>query len=372
MHEVAKNIRAKVLLVGPFPPPFGGISTTVRDLYRRLRAEEGFKVTVLNIGERRREPSSDYLSPRGGAHFVWLLLRHAVGGYVMHLETNGHNLKSWLTAFLCSVCGVVNGNRTIIAFGSGMLPDYIRGGNPLVRALVKMTGRCAGLIICRNEEMVSALQARGCPWHKIHVLPGFVGIKGRRTQSAPVEVMDFVEGHDPVLGAMVAMSPEYGIPLALQAVAVLREHYPNIGLILMGISQADGGTMEDVPAVRPHVLFAGELPPDVALGVMEKVTIFLRPTYCDGDSVSVREALALGVPVVASAVGTRPSSVKTFEVGNLDDLCRKVQQVLTEVASDHHSVRNVEENQGSGDALLGLYESLLGGSARSLKCLHGY
>ena len=372
MNEGSKSIRAKVLLVGPFPPPFGGISATVRDLYRRMLTEQGFEVTVLNIGERRSEPSPEYLSPRGGWHVVWILFRYAVAGYVTHLETNGHNLKSWLTAVLCSVGGLLNRKKTIIAFGSGMLPDYIGQANWLLRVLVRMTGRCAGLIICRNSEMVNALQARGCPRHKIKVLPGFVGIRGRSGQSVPAEVMEFSQRHDPVVGAMVAMSSEYGIPLALQAVAVLRERHPKIGLILIGIGQAEGETLEDFPAIKPNVLFAGGLPPDVALGVMAKVTIFLRPTYFDGDSVSVREALALGIPVVASATGTRPSSVTTFEVGNLQDLCRKVEQVLAEISSGRPRVLNNEANQGSGDRLLELYESFFWSTTRNLKCVQEY
>jgi hypothetical protein len=75
--------------------------------------------------------------------------------------------------------------------------------------------------------------------------------------------------------------------------------------------------------------------------------------------------------VVASATGTRPSAVTTFEVGNLEDVCRKVQHVLTEISSDHLRVFNQEENQGSGDRLLELYESLFGSTTRSLKCVQG-
>jgi len=38
--------------------------------------------------------------------------------------------------------------------------------------------------------------------------------------------------------------------------------------------------------------------------------VFVRPTIADGDSVSVREALALGRAVVATAVGHRPEGVR--------------------------------------------------------------
>src|SRR5207248_6524352 len=50
----------------------------------------------------------------------------------------------------------------------------------------------------------------------------------------------------------------------------------------------------------------GELRRSSALAVVEGSDVFVRPTRADGDSVSVREAVALGRTVVATSVGTRP------------------------------------------------------------------
>jgi len=44
--------------------------------------------------------------------------------------------------------------------------------------------------------------------------------------------------------------------------------------------------------------------------------VFVRPTLADGDAVSVREALALGRVVVASAVGERPAAARLFPAGD--------------------------------------------------------
>ena len=42
----------------------------------------------------------------------------------------------------------------------------------------------------------------------------------------------------------------------------------------------------------------------------------------------MREALALGVPVVASRVGTRPAGAILFEPGDLTDLLSKIDSAL--------------------------------------------
>ena len=61
---------------------------------------------------------------------------------------------------------------------------------------------------------------------------------------------------------------------------------------------------------------------------MKQLTVFVRPTYTDGDSISVREALALRVPVVASDAAYRPQGVLRFTAGNADDFVKKLLRVL--------------------------------------------
>jgi glycosyltransferase involved in cell wall biosynthesis len=76
------------------------------------------------------------------------------------------------------------------------------------------------------------------------------------------------------------------------------------------------------------MLLAGDLDHDLCLSVMARSAVFIRPTFRDGDSISVREAVALGLPVVASNVGTRPESVLLFEAGDRDGLVACVERAL--------------------------------------------
>jgi len=66
--------KLKLLLVGPYPPPYGGIAMTMFDLRRYLVGREVGDVIVLNIGEGRRVPSDDYMSAHGYWDFVRLIL----------------------------------------------------------------------------------------------------------------------------------------------------------------------------------------------------------------------------------------------------------------------------------------------------------
>jgi glycosyltransferase involved in cell wall biosynthesis len=61
---------------------------------------------------------------------------------------------------------------------------------------------------------------------------------------------------------------------------------------------------------------------------MSRSSVFVRPTFRDGDSISVREALALGLHVVASDVGVRPSGTIVFAAGNVDELVEALIKVF--------------------------------------------
>src|SRR5437879_13178902 len=83
----------KVLLVGDFPPPNGGVATHVEELLRAVR-DGGGKCEVLDIG--KGQLPADGVVPAGGpAAFSRQLATHAARGYRVHLHTSGANPKAW-------------------------------------------------------------------------------------------------------------------------------------------------------------------------------------------------------------------------------------------------------------------------------------
>lgn len=68
----------------------------------------------------------------------------------------------------------------------------------------------------------------------------------------------------------------------------------------------------------------------VFLPVLAEATVFIRPTATDGDANSIREALSLGVPVIASDVVSRPKGCRLHENRNIDDLEVVTRRALAE------------------------------------------
>jgi glycogen synthase len=279
-------------------------------------------------------------------------------GYLIHLETNGHNLKSWLSALICSAAGYLNGRKTIIAFGSGNLPAYLAQLNRWKKIVVKAALSLAGVVICRNQNMVEAIQkVRECQ-DRIEIVPGFMGLHTRKLIDVPQAVKSFCDAHAPLIGAMVTPEPEYGASLAIQAIQRLLQNYPKLGLILIGIGPESEKQLPEYASVRKHVLLTGAVDANIALGVMKHLGLFLRPTYFDGDSLSVREALAVGIPVVASNTGLRPKGVVLFEAGQIDDLEKQLNYALRHREELMGKQQNESETRGGVDLMLQIYRRL--------------
>jgi glycogen synthase len=304
----------KIALVGNWPPPYGGVSVHVAALAAVLGAR-GADVRVLDIGQGDHDARGVHPA-RGAVRYARALARVAVAGRLVHVHTNGANRKSWLVALAGSHARRPGGPRGVVTIHSGLAPAWLAADDRHARLAA---AACAGYghVIAVSAPIAEALVAAGVPRHRITVLPAFSpSIVG--TRIAPARLAAFRAAHAPLFAAAMAPGPTYGVDLLLPAFAAARAELPTAGLVLFG-----PGT--DAPAfAAPAVLGLGELAHHEALAAIEAADVFVRPTRADGDAVSVREALALGRAVVASAVGHRPDGCLLVPPGDANALADRL------------------------------------------------
>src|SRR5207237_8423081 len=190
----------------------------------------------------------------------------------------------------------------------------------------------------------------------VWIVSGYYGTTNHSAE-VPSRIQKFLSQHRPIIGAMATtLAPEYGVPVLLEGVHRLQERYPDSGLVLMGVGEKDRKELHIAKGM--NVWLPGALPNAVAMAVMSRLTVFVRPTLFDGDSRSVREALSLGVPVVASNTGYRPPGVKLFEKGSVPAMAAAIGEVL-EGNDGGSSCRNTAASADSVNQMLRLYAALL-------------
>src|SRR5688500_8016303 len=306
----------KVLLIGPLPPPHGGISVHVASLSKQLTAA-GVQNEVLDLSR-----VTNWFA------YAFKLIRYARRGWTPHFQANGHNWKSWMLALSSGICGRL-GQGSILTLHSGMAPAYLTTCSPWSRALATMVCRLHSRTICASPEIMHAVLSLGISPHRVEVVPARIETLLRADILDP-ELTSWMDHHAPLLSTTLFFRPEYGFETLVLAMKLLRKRYPSAGCVVLGSGEQRCAAEQ---LLREHglagsILLAGDVDHNTCLNVFAGSNVFVRPTFADGDSVSVREALSLGVPVVASSVGIRPAGTILFEAGDVDSLVAGIERAL--------------------------------------------
>lgn len=149
------------------------------------------------------------------------------------------------------------------------------------------------------------------PASKIAVIPNGVDTELFRPATASERAPDSLRkrlgiGTAPVIGHVARLAPVKNQPLLVDAFARVRQRIPAVRLVIVG----EGSERAAIEAkVAEHGLGAavhlvGEAR-DIP-SILREFDLFALPSKAEGTSMSVLEAMASGVPVVASAVGGTP------------------------------------------------------------------
>ncbi len=295
---------------------------------------------------------------RPGLGFGWTVLRHALRGWTLHLHTNGHNVKSWLLALGCGLAGQSRGG-CILTLHSGMVAGYLETAPLWRRKLAALTCSLYTQVICVGPETRSALLSLGVDSRGMEVLPAFLSA-GSPPVSPESELQAWIGRHRPLFSTVLFFRPEYGFDLLVAGLARLSRLYPSFGCMVMGSGEqrAEAGKRVREAGLEESILLLGDVNHDACLALMSVCDVFLRPTLADGDSISVREALSLGVPVVASRVGARPAGAILFRPGDVEEMLAAVDLALAVKRS------NPSRAAGSMDRLMEIYRQVDGSQGR--------
>ena len=317
----------KVLQLGPYPPPHGGVQTNLVAIRRYLR-ERGHPCAVINLTRHRRAEADDVYYPRSAPEVFKLLARLPYDVVHYHL---GGNVTPRLLG-LCLACCLMPRRRAVLTFHSGGYPLSAAGQRARRWSFAGLVFRRFDRIIAVNHSIVEMFRRFGVPAHKIRLIePHTLAVAPRETV-LPEALRSFCATHAPVLLTVGLLEPEYDLALQIEALRRVREKFPRAGLVVIG----SGSIEEDLRAqvaqksYAEHVLLCGDVAHEATLRAIAECDIFLRTTLYDGDSISVREALHAGAPVIATDNGMRPEGVRLIPKSDESALVEAIAECLSE------------------------------------------
>lgn len=315
----------RLCIVGPLPPPAGGMANQCEQLIRLLR-HEGVQVDVVRSNAPYR-PSWVAGLPflRAGVRllpYLWALWQAAGRAQVLHLFAN----SGWAWHLLCAPALFIAKRR-----GTPVIINY-RGGNAesfFEKAPGHVLGslRAAALRVTPSRYLLRVFQRYGLD---AQIIPNIVDL----SRFVPVPRRDF--GDAPRLVIARNLEPIYDIATAIRAFAQVRLRFQAAELQVAGTGPELGRLQLLVRnlGLEGAVHFAGRIDNAQMPLLYAQADCVLNSSTVDNMPISILEAFASGLPVVSTNAGGIPDMVEhgrsglLVAIGDAEAMARSTCQVL--------------------------------------------
>ena len=309
---------SRLVMLGAAPETPGSIAAVI-ECYRAHGLFKRWSIDYLPTYGDAGAPRNVALALDALRRFAWLLAQHGRMPVHLHISARGSPAAdaALATAALAARCPLL-----LQLHGAGFERSH---GGALMRHLLERAA-CV-LIPCESQRAWVRRVARGA--HAV-CLPTPV------TCAADLDVAARPSRQNLVL-FLGRLEPAKGIFDLLEALAAVRTAVPDVRLVCAGNGDRLGVAQHaECLGIADAVKFTGWVGPSGKRALFEAAAVFALPSYSEALPISLLEAMAAGVPVVAAGVGGIPEVV-AHEVsgclvapGDKASLERALRRLLTE------------------------------------------
>lgn len=329
---MSETRKLKISLIGPYPPPFGGISVHIQRLKSSLDAA-GHETAVYDLQkDKNSEPDRIIGSKQAKMSLVADLFFSRKD--IVHCFNTGWKMRVAM--------GLVSmfGKKTVVSIHGANLDDFLAKAGRFKKEIVAFFLKRVSFFIAANGQIEKTLLSLGIGADRVAVIPAFIPpiTNDNDFDIIPGSASDFIATHYPIISANAFRldfyhgHDLYGVDLCVELCARLKHFYPRLGIICC-LAQVDDREYYDRLNQRieekylaDDFLFVTHVGPFHP--ILRKSQLFVRPTNTDGDAVSLREALFFDIPAIASDIISRPEGTILFGNRNIDDFTAKAKEAL--------------------------------------------
>jgi glycosyltransferase involved in cell wall biosynthesis len=177
--------------------------------------------------------------------------------------------------------------------------------------------RIPGRVFAVSEELKRHMVAEGFSERRVGVIYNGIAIGARVTAEERATAraeLGFPEDAL-VVGSVARLDPVKNLSLLLQALASLVASHPHVRVVLVGSGPEQAALEADAQrlGISGQIVFAGYR--SDARRLMSAFDVYVNCSNYEGVSLTILEAMAAGLPVVATRVGGNPEVVIEGETG---------------------------------------------------------
>lgn len=324
-----KNHKKPIIEIwGTYPPPVGGVTIHIKRLFHRTREKGSFNIIMKNfLGSTHRPEDGIYKVHFAVLEFVKLLF---VRRRIIHLHTK--HILTWLSFRIFGFRHI-----GILTLHSQELRRSYSG---LRESITKLFLKKIKYILINDPNFSNVLSEKyNINSEKIIVIPAFIPPIKEEASHIPDKMLQFRGKHKFLISAnawqleLQNNTDLYGFDLLIELIRILREKGYNAGLIFcLPVPGNDAYFKKlikriDLYNLNENIMIWSDSNPS-GYEIWKLSDLFIRPTITDMEGISVKEALSIGTPVIASDVCPRPSQAVIFENRNFEQLTQLTESIL--------------------------------------------
>lgn len=312
------------ILVSLFPPKWLAgteIATYYMAEYLAQRGHEVHVITSLDEGLPEESYEKGFYIHRlprikirfAGAFLFWadiVRVIQKISPDIVHAQSLGTGVPALVSKKLLKIPYVVWGQGSDV-----YLPDWF------TKLTSKTIIKNAGSAIALTEDMKRVMQAMYD--RDIAIVPNGIDLK-EYTSERP---MQNVGGPIKRILFVGRLHPVKGTQYLLGAMSIVYRELREAKLILVGDGEEREHleTLTDNLGIRECVEFAGRVPHERVKDYMNQAEVFVLSSLSEGFPVTILEAMACGLPIVATHVGGVPDIIEDGANGYLVDTMNQEQ-----------------------------------------------
>ena len=336
----------KLILVSPLPPPIGGISSWTQEVMERM-PQLGCEVLLVNSGIVGERVNNDKKVNIADEIKRALAIKKKIKAFLKTEDTRTLHYNA-----SCFTMGLIR--DTVILFSLRKKADIIyhchcnldtNVNNPVAKFFFK--------VICRISKKILALNANSLSFaqkytDKALIIPNFIEKVCVDEASVRQELKD--------IAFVGRVTEDKGVLELLEASKEIEDI--NIHIIgpdennLLGNCDAE------------NIIKVGPKSHDKVLEILKNMDALILPSYSEGFPLVILEAMACGLPIISTPVGSVPDMIekeggiliKLKDSDSIKDAVEKIKPQDVRVKMAHHNLEKVKREYLSETVLKTLLE----------------
>lgn len=310
MVKFKKKVKCDVLLIGPKPPPSGGIATFCETLMENM-TESNVIIEHPKIGGiYRKEKIFKKIFSRIHiyGYFVYLLFK--LSPDIVHINTASYN--NFYFNLVLVLLSKITFKKTILHIHGGGFKDFYSNANILIKNLIKIILKISNKVFTLSEKWKSFF-IEITNVDKIEIIPNAIDLEYFENKRINYEDKKNMIN----ISFLGNINKAKGVLDIFNAIPIVINQYEDTLFNFAGIIASEIADECNKIKSSSNVKFFGEIFGDKKKKFLNSADIFILPSYTEGLPIAMLEAMASKLPIIATAVGAIPEIIKDNRNGYL-------------------------------------------------------